>query len=298
MGLNPSHYIWYNGFNTHTPRINNLTFQLSNSIIEVMKIFVVEKTNMTERKNKLRHAIAASVISAVIAASSVLANTALAQPATIAIGANPNLHQTSTAHANPSRLKALEGDKLKDTFTGMMVPVIEHVQHEIKADRERISRLMVQKVPSPTDKKWLHAKMGEYGVKNGNIKELYKRVDIVPTSMTLAQAAHESGWGKSKLAQHSNALFGQKKNGRRYQRFASFEESVRSYMKNLNSNDAYARMRDIRYRQRTNGQELDSMVLLASISSKYAANGSTYTAKMREVIRNNDLKTFDKRQKH
>ena len=45
--------------------------------------------------------------------------------------------------------------------------------------------------------------------KKGNLKELLVRMDIIPTSIALAQAAKESGWGTSRFALEGNAIFGQ-----------------------------------------------------------------------------------------
>ena len=49
----------------------------------------------------------------------------------------------------------------------------------------------------------------EYKVKRGNIDKLKNRMDIIPVSIALAQAAKESGWGTSRFALEGNAIFGQ-----------------------------------------------------------------------------------------
>ena len=43
----------------------------------------------------------------------------------------------------------------------------------------------------------------------GALDKLKRRVDIVPPSLALAQAAEESGWGTSRFAIKGNSLFGQ-----------------------------------------------------------------------------------------
>ena len=66
-----------------------------------------------------------------------------------------------------------------------------------------------KKFTTDTEKQWLRQKLLEYKVKKGDIKELIERVDIIPTSIALAQAAKESGWGTSRFALEGNAIFGQ-----------------------------------------------------------------------------------------
>ena len=62
---------------------------------------------------------------------------------------------------------------------------------------------------SEKEKQWLRQKFLEYKVKKGSIEELVTRMDIIPTSIALAQAAKESGWGTSRFALEGNAIFGQ-----------------------------------------------------------------------------------------
>ena len=59
------------------------------------------------------------------------------------------------------------------------------------------------------EKQWLRQKLLEYKVKNGKVDDLTKKMDIIPTSLALAQAAKESGWGTSRFALEGNAMFGQ-----------------------------------------------------------------------------------------
>ena len=59
------------------------------------------------------------------------------------------------------------------------------------------------------DAEWLNEKFQQYKVKNNNPKELLVKMDIIPPSLAIAQAAYESGWGTSRFAIEGNALFGQ-----------------------------------------------------------------------------------------
>ena len=72
-----------------------------------------------------------------------------------------------------------------------------------------LKNISKKKYTSDLEKQWLRQKLLEYKVKKGNIEELEKRMDIIPTSIALAQAAKESGWGTSRFALEGNAIFGQ-----------------------------------------------------------------------------------------
>ena len=79
----------------------------------------------------------------------------------------------------------------------------------IIADREKLKIVAEKKFTTDQEKQWLRQKLLEYKVKKGNMKELMIRMDIIPTSIRLAQAAKESGWGTSRFALEGNAIFGQ-----------------------------------------------------------------------------------------
>ena len=68
---------------------------------------------------------------------------------------------------------------------------------------------MSRKITTDKEKAWLRQKLREYKVKNSDMSELKRRMDIIPVSIALAQAAKESGWGTSRFALEGNAIFGQ-----------------------------------------------------------------------------------------
>ena len=80
----------------------------------------------------------------------------------------------------------------------------------ILADRKKLKILSKEKnLLQIIEKQWLRQKLLEYKVKKGDLKQLLIRMDIIPTSIALAQAAKESGWGTSRFALEGNAIFGQ-----------------------------------------------------------------------------------------
>ena len=108
------------------------------------------------------------------------------------------------------------------------------------------------------EKSWLRQKLREYKVKNSNIDELEKRMDIIPVSIALAQAAKESGWGTSRFALEGNAIFGQwtwtgqgieplnkgKNQAHKILRFPILRASVKAYKNNLNTHKVYSAFRE------------------------------------------------------
>lgn len=135
------------------------------------------------------------------------------------------------------------------------------------------------------------------------VGELLKRVDVVPVSLALAQAALESAWGGSRMALEGNALFGQlvfgagtgmvpraRPAGARHSvaRFQGIRESVRAYMANLNSHRAYAGFRRLRARQREAGRGLDPW-LLAHGLLHYSEGRTAYVDTVRDLLKGESL---------
>jgi len=142
------------------------------------------------------------------------------------------------------------------------------------------------------------------------IKDLLTRVDMVPPSLALAQAAHESGYATSRFAYSANALFGQwdwgadtikpqqQRKGMGNYGIKSFDQpidSVRAYIWNLNTHRAYSGFRKERATQRGNQQgraALDSKKLAATLTS-YSERGKEYTDELQGTISYNRLERAD-----
>ena len=133
-------------------------------------------------------------------------------------------------------------------------------------------------------------------------------MDIVPVSLAIAQAAKETGWGTSRFAIEGNALFGQwtwsgegikpagidsEDSKHKVMKFKVLKASVRAYQRNLNTHGSYKKFRSERANMRDNEEELDSL-LLADYLDKYAATGKEYTKILKQIIKQNNLKDFDK----
>ena len=97
----------------------------------------------------------------------------------------------------------------KETFIKIVLPLIVAENEKILDDRKKLKILSEKKFTSDIEKQWLRQKLLEYKVKKGDLDQLMLRMDMIPVSIALAQAAKESGWGTSRFALEGNAIFGQ-----------------------------------------------------------------------------------------
>jgi uncharacterized FlgJ-related protein len=136
---------------------------------------------------------------------------------------------------------------------------------------------------------------------------LLNRVDIVPPSLVLAQAAEESGWATSRFTVEGNAFFGQwdfSGNGMMPKqqrtelgnygiaRFDSPLESVIGYLININTHDAYQELRNLRAKFRQNNQPITGLELAGTLD-KYSERGQAYIDGLRNMISYNQLEQVD-----
>jgi Bax protein len=203
----------------------------------------------------------------------------------------------------------------KQAFIASLLPLILKRNEEIAADRDRLLRLAESRrlangstlALDARDSEWLEDLAEQYGAAPSDLAGLLRRVDVVPASLALAQAAEESGWGRSRVAKSGNALFGQyswqggapprpgaKAAAKRYKIkfFTGLEAAVASYMHNLNSNPAYREFRDRRAWLRAAGKTAGGLQLVDSIG-RYSVRGVDYIDTVRAIIQSNALHKFD-----
>jgi uncharacterized FlgJ-related protein len=99
-------------------------------------------------------------------------------------------------------------EQRKRIFIQILLPIVLSENEKIIADRRKLTAIMNRK-SFKQDADWLNDKFQQYKVKNNSVKELLVKMDIIPPSLAIAQAAYESGWGTSRFAIEGNALFGQ-----------------------------------------------------------------------------------------
>jgi Bax protein len=139
------------------------------------------------------------------------------------------------------------------------------------------------------------------------VNELMLRVDVLPISLALAQAANESAWGTSRFVLEANNIFGQwcyaegcgvvpsrRRDGATHEvkRFESIESAVEAYLININSHPSYQYLREMRAEMRRRKQALDPMVLAYGLG-RYSERGDHYVDEVQNIILQNDLKRRD-----
>lgn len=209
-------------------------------------------------------------------------------------GDNPNF---------PAALKDIHKADSKtrvDTFTRVMLPAIDAQNSHIKAQRAALLQLSKAKRYTPEQQQWINDMMAQYHA--DDLQDLLKRVDIIPRSIALAQAAIESGWGTDPKTQKANVFYGQKTwsktdgvegpYGERYAGFESPEAAVKAYMKNLNTHDAYEKFRDQRAQLRRAGKDISGKHLIHSLD-KYSTLGKKYTSNVNNIITSKGLDKLD-----
>lgn len=205
------------------------------------------------------------------------------------------------------------GDARKNAFFDYFAPLVAGQNAEVLQQRGNILEWRDKGGPGWWQRRAFAALANNYFMldfdpeKDEDWNELLERVDTVPVSLALAQAAKESGWGTSRFAANANNYFGlwcfepgcgevprQRRAGASHEiaAFNSPAESVQSYLRNLNRHRAYAGLRDIRARMRKEGAPLDGIELAAGLG-QYSERGQTYVKEIRSMIRFNDLTRFD-----
>ena len=207
----------------------------------------------------------------------------------------------------PEEIIKIENSKeRKDLFIQIILPLVIKENNYIKLDRKKLFSILNKNNNTSAEKKWLSSKFKQYGVVNNDLSTLKIRMDEVPISMTIAQAAKETGWGTSRFAQEGNALFGQwtwsgagiKPSGaednttHKVMKFNVLQASVKAYQRNLNTHSSYRDFRSARAELRDQGKKLDSMILTEYLD-KYAQTGKEYVKVLQQIIKQNNLTDFD-----
>ena len=207
----------------------------------------------------------------------------------------------------PAEIKMIESSqKRKEFFIQIILPLILQENNNIKMDRMRLFKIINKSKNTPLEKKWLQKKYKQYGVSSKDLSTLKIRMDEIPVSLAIAQAAKETGWGTSRFAQEGNALFGQwtwsgeglkpkdadKNKGHKVMKFNVLQASVRAYQRNLNTHSSYKNLRQARAELRDKGKPLDSLILVKYLN-EYAETGEKYVEVLQKIIKQNNLKDFD-----
>ena len=207
----------------------------------------------------------------------------------------------------PQEIKMIENSKKrKEFFIQIVLPLIIKENNNIKLDRKTLFTIINKSNNTNSEKNWLEKKYKQYGIKSKDLSTLKIRMDEIPVSLAIAQAAKETGWGTSRFAQEGNALFGQwtwsgeglkpkeAKEGESHKvmKFNILQASVRAYQRNLNTHSTYKDFRKARAKLRDANKPLDSMEL-SKYLNKYAETGNQYVEILQKIIKQNNLQDFD-----
>ncbi len=204
--------------------------------------------------------------------------------------------------------------KQKQKFVEILYPIIIHEENRIRKERAFVKKFFAKlergEIVTPAEQARLGALARTYRIKDLYDKEAYlKRIDTIPVSLVLAQASIESNWGRSRFARIANNLFGEWTWGKRgiipkhrdpgkkhkIRIFDSLEESVASYMRNLNRHWAYQEFREARYAARKAGKPFDGFVAAAYLLH-YSELREKYTRMVQKRIASNDFNLYDHRE--
>ena len=195
----------------------------------------------------------------------------------------------------------------RELFIKIVLPLILDENKKITEDRKKLFKILNKNFNTVGERVWLKRRFKEYKIEDKDLGKLKIRMDIVPVSIALAQAANESGWGTSRFALEGNALFGQwtwSKKGispknkdpdqsHKILQFQVLKASVRAYKNNLNTHNAYKKFREVRAQLRQEGKKIIGSDLTKYLKA-YAAIGEKYVIILDDIIEKNSLTDFDK----
>lgn len=220
----------------------------------------------------------------------------------------PRLHLAKVSEAWKTTSETIPVEEKKAIFFRLITPLVLSSNEAIIKERKRLER-------EPLNSEWMKRLAVKYRVLGkgdthltaDKLEKLKRRVDIIPPSLALAQAAKESGWGTSRFAAEGNALFGQwdfSGEGMRpvaqrkelgdygLARFDTPLDAVKSYMLNLNTTFAYTQLRTLRQDLRQKNEKVTGWELANSLE-RYSERGQAYIDDLHDMMSYNKLQTVD-----
>jgi Bax protein len=200
----------------------------------------------------------------------------------------------------------------KNYFFNHLFTLITDENNKIKEERNFVKKILTSNIlkidfDSSLFHKLLEIKQ-KYKIRNiYTLQEYLKKIDIIPPSMAMAQAAIESAWGRSRFIREANNIFGHwtynssigiipKRRNRGASHFirvfSNLQESTKAYMLNLNRNFAYKSFQEKRFQQRTNNKNPDGLTLSQTMLN-YSGIAEDYLVQLKNLILSNDLQRYD-----
>lgn len=195
-------------------------------------------------------------------------------------------------------------DERKQQFINQVLPAILIAQYELEHKSRKvksiINKIENQSNLSAKEKAFADSLVITYRAKSYD--NLLVRMKPHPTSLVLAQAIIESGWGMSRFATEGNNLFGvwteaddkqmlksRYKRGEQeifLKRYTSIAESVSHYYLTIGRHNAYRNFRQKRYTS-------EDVFSLIELLDKYSEEGDVYTSMLKKIIEWNNLLQYD-----
>jgi len=205
-------------------------------------------------------------------------------------------------------------DQKKQAFFAYLLPLVEEANNRVLEERKLVLKWTNGEALSKKEKKRIQAFLEKYRVKAdteaGKKELLLHRVNVIPPSLVLAQAANESAWGTSRFATEGNNLFGQwcfsqgcglvptdriEGAAHEVRRFDSPLDSVESYILNLNRHTRYRQLRLMRHKLSEEKGWVSGTELAGGLIG-YSERGQAYVNEIRHMIQYNDLEQYDRPQ--
>lgn len=205
----------------------------------------------------------------------------------------------------------------QEDFFHSLLPHIQKTSHVVMAQRLKLKGIQAElkshKTLTRADKQYVLNLASSYNLKGMDLSNdkdwtiLLSRVDIIPTSMVLAQAADESAWGRSRFARLGYNYFGQwcfkagcgfvpkqRAKGAHHEvrRFKNRDDAIHHYFHNLNTGATYEKMRKLRASMRQTGSQLSGTVMAKGLLH-YSALGQKYVNDIQSIIRRYHLQRYD-----
>ena len=202
--------------------------------------------------------------------------------------------------------------KYKKAFENILLPRIKKANRDIIAERIFVQKFFSRFIftYSAFDRTKI-VKLARLA-KKYRIKHLYdekaylRKIDTIPISLALAQAAIESAWGKSRFAKEANNIFGEwtfgekglipenRSEGKNHKIriFKNLDAAIKSYMLNLNRHSAYKKFRAKRAMYRKKWLHFGGLQA-ADTMENYSGIGKKYNAIIKRTIKQNGWDRFD-----
>lgn len=204
----------------------------------------------------------------------------------------------------------------KQAFFEFMLPMVREANAAVLVERgqalDLAEKLASDESLNPRESERLGTLMQKYQVKaegeptGDDMAQLLIRVDVVPASLMLAQAANESAWGTSRFAKQAYNFFGIwcfepgcgltprfRDEGLTHEvaKFETVGHGVAYYLRTINTNHAYRDLRRIRATLREEDSRLNGLELARGLV-RYSERGREYVQEIQAMIKINRLQAY------